>query len=85
MLPYMSDDAAGMSEDPSFELYAVSQHFGNLIGGHYATNCRTNTDTPGQSQWVAFNDESVLRVSAKDIPEKVIASTAYMLFYCRKD
>ena len=67
-------------EQPSYELYAVSNHYGNLVGGHYTVFCRANTDTPGKRQWLQLNDEAVLRIAQK---ESVVSPNAYMLFYCR--
>ena len=80
---YMSEDAAaGFAEDPSYDLYAVSNHFGNLVGGHYTTFCRANSEAAGRRQWLLLNDEAVARLTSKD---QVACPNAYMLFYCRKD
>lgn len=80
--PYLSEDAAtALAEDNAYNLYAVSNHFGNLVGGHYTTFCKANTDVPGRRQWLQLNDEAVLRIVAKD---QIVSPNAYMLFYCRK-
>ena len=57
-----------------YNLYAVSNHFGNQNGGHY-TAFRKNPN----GKWYHFNDESVNEVA----PESVITNNAYCLFYER--
>lgn len=57
-----------------YELYAVSNHFGGLGGGHYTAYAKNN------GQWYEFNDSSVRGVSEGGIA----GSGAYMLFYQRK-
>jgi ubiquitin carboxyl-terminal hydrolase 2/21 len=57
-----------------YNLYAVSNHFGNQNGGHY-TAFRKNPN----GKWYHFNDNSVTEVK----PESVITNNAYCLFYER--
>ncbi|KAK9804996.1 hypothetical protein WJX73_009809 [Symbiochloris irregularis] len=78
----MSDEAqyAAANDWPSYELYAVSNHFGNMAAGHYTTFCRANTEVPGKRQWLQLNDEAVTRVADK---QSIVNPNAYMLFYCR--
>ena len=57
-----------------YNLYAVSNHFGSQMGGHY-TAFRKNPD----NNWYHFNDNSVEKV---DEPHKhIIHNGAYCLFY----
>lgn len=59
-----------------YSLFAVSNHYGGLGGGHYSAYCRK-----GGSQWYEFDDGSVTPV-----PEgRLVDSSAYVLFYRRKD
>lgn len=56
-----------------YDLYAVSNHFGSLSGGHYtayAKNCL-------YKKWYYFDDSEVSRASASD----AVTKAAYVLFY----
>lgn len=64
-----------VSQDPIYELYAVSNHYGGLGGGHYTAFGKNN------DKWFEFNDSSVRACSE----QSVCGSGAYMLFYKRKD
>eukprot|EP01090_Pellita_catalonica_P015874 TRINITY_DN438_c0_g2_i3.p1 TRINITY_DN438_c0_g2~~TRINITY_DN438_c0_g2_i3.p1 ORF type:complete len:330 (-),score=87.83 TRINITY_DN438_c0_g2_i3:36-1025(-) len=60
-----------------YDLYAVSNHYGSLGGGHYTAygfNHREN-------KWYKYDDSSVSEVPA----ESVRTSAAYVLFYKRRD
>ncbi|KAI8976140.1 hypothetical protein BDB01DRAFT_853428 [Pilobolus umbonatus] len=59
----------------SYDLYAVSNHFGSLTGGHY-TACVRNTY---RKEWHNFDDS---RFSVCD-ESKVLSRAAYNLFYVR--
>ncbi len=57
-----------------YDLYAVSNHFGSQMGGHY-TAFRKNPN----NKWYHFNDNSVDEVNQ---PEKhIVNDGAYCLFY----
>jgi ubiquitin carboxyl-terminal hydrolase 4/11/15 len=56
-----------------YELYAISNHFGGLGGGHYTAYAKNN------GKWFDFNDSSVRAVSESSI----CGSGAYILFYQR--
>ena len=58
-----------------YDLYAVSQHYGSMGGGHYTAICK-NID----GNWYGYDDESVYRQSKKN----VVTNAAYVLFYRRK-
>ena len=58
-----------------YDLYAVSQHYGSMGGGHYTAICK-NID----GNWYGYDDESVYRTSKKN----VVTNAAYVLFYRRK-
>lgn len=60
-----------------YDLYAVVNHVGALGGGHYFAYVLSQKD----GKWKCFNDHQ-----CKDIDEKeVVSSTAYILFYRRRD
>ncbi len=61
-----------------YDLYAVSNHYGSLNGGHYTAfgfNSLLN-------KWYEFNDSSVSTVSSID---DVVTSGAYLLLYRRRE
>lgn len=71
----MATYCAGPAEEPQlYDLFAVSNHFGGLGGGHY-TAYAINA-----GHWVDFDDSTATPVS----PEKVRSSAAYVLFYRRR-
>ena len=61
-----------------YDLYAVSNHYGSLAFGHYTAFCK-NFET---GKWYDYNDSSV---SEMDNPADVVSSSAYVLYYIRKD
>jgi ubiquitin carboxyl-terminal hydrolase 4/11 len=74
--PSAGADAAGQSSDALYDLYAVSNHYGGLGGGHYTAYCRM----PDDGRWHVFDDSSVREVSASE----VVSPAAYVLFYRRR-
>lgn len=58
-----------------YELYAVSNHYGGLGGGHYTAYCKLIDD----DRWYHFDDSHVSPVAESDIK----TSAAYVLFYRR--
>lgn len=63
-------------EEPVYDLYAVSNHFGGMGGGHYTAFCQM----PDSKKWYDFDDSSVTEVDPKDVQ----SSAAYVLFYHRQ-
>ena len=59
-----------------YDLYAVSNHFGSLSGGHYTAFARN----PYHKKWFNFDDTDVGRVTENDI----VTKAAYVLFYRRR-
>ena len=59
-----------------YDLFAVSQHFGGMGGGHYTAVCK-NID----GNWYEYDDSSCYRTSSGS----VCTSAAYVLFYRRKN
>uniref|UniRef100_A0A673YNU0 Ubiquitin carboxyl-terminal hydrolase 2 n=1 Tax=Salmo trutta TaxID=8032 RepID=A0A673YNU0_SALTR len=56
-----------------YNLYAVSNHSGTTMGGHYTAYCRN----PTSGEWYTFNDSRVSPMSSS----QVRSSDAYVLFY----
>lgn len=56
-----------------YNLYAVSNHSGTTMGGHYTAYCKH----PQSGEWYNFNDSRVTPVSSSQIR----TSDAYVLFY----
>lgn len=59
-----------------YDLYAVSNHYGGLGGGHYTAYGKN----PISGQWLYFDDGWVKPTT----PEEAIDSAAYVLFYRRR-
>ncbi|XP_035478300.1 ubiquitin carboxyl-terminal hydrolase 2a isoform X2 [Scophthalmus maximus] len=56
-----------------YNLYAVSNHSGTTMGGHYTAYCRN----PNTGEWHTFNDSRVTPLNSL----QVRSSDAYVLFY----
>ena len=59
-----------------YDLYAVSNHFGGMGGGHYTACCKLNED----EQWFYYDDSSTYPIGV----DKVVTEAAYVLFYRRR-
>ncbi|XP_006592791.1 ubiquitin carboxyl-terminal hydrolase 8 isoform X2 [Glycine max] len=64
----------GNDESYHYTLYAVSNHYGSMGGGHYTAFVHRGGD-----QWYDFDDSHVNPISK----EKIKSSAAYVLFYRR--
>lgn len=58
-----------------YELYAISNHYGGLGGGHYSAYCKLSVD----NNWYHFDDSHVSPANESEIK----SSAAYVLFYQR--
>ncbi|XP_023648434.1 ubiquitin carboxyl-terminal hydrolase 2-like isoform X2 [Paramormyrops kingsleyae] len=65
--------ASENSTNAVYNLYAVSNHSGTTMGGHYTAYCRN----PPSGEWYTFNDSRVTPMSSS----QVRGSDAYVLFY----
>ena len=54
-----------------YDLFAINQHFGWSIGGHYTAFIKNN------EQWYDFDDETVSKIN----DNKLVTNNAYLLFY----
>ncbi|XP_008799885.2 ubiquitin carboxyl-terminal hydrolase 8-like isoform X2 [Phoenix dactylifera] len=73
----LSAYVAHRTEHPShhYRLYAVSNHYGNMEGGHYTAYIHHE----GHNEWYDFDDRHVVPISE----DSVKMSAAYVLFYRR--
>jgi ubiquitin carboxyl-terminal hydrolase 4/11/15 len=60
-----------------YDLYAVSNHYGSLGGGHYTAYAKNRIN----NEWYKFDDSSVSKVDES----RVVTTSAYVLFYRRRD
>lgn len=60
-----------------YDLYAVCNHSGSLLGGHYTVYVRNAND-----KWYHINDTSVTEVG---LHESIVSPKAYCLFYRKKE
>ncbi|KAI3336403.1 UCH-domain-containing protein [Xylariaceae sp. AK1471] len=59
-----------------YDLIGVDCHYGGLGGGHYTAYAKNFID----GQWYSYNDSMVSKTST----ERIVDSSAYMLFYRRR-
>lgn len=77
MAPFICGPA---SEPQIYDLYAVSNHYGGLGGGHYTAYAKNAEN----SQWYSFNDSSANKVEG-DPATTIVSPGAYVLFYERRE
>ncbi|CAG5871128.1 ubiquitin carboxyl-terminal hydrolase 2-like isoform 1-T2 [Menidia menidia] len=65
--------AAEGSDCPVYNLYAVSNHTGNTLGGHYTAYCKNLV----LGEWYSYNDSRVSPITSS----QVRSCNAYVLFY----
>jgi len=63
---------------PLYDCYAISQHHGNVNGGHYTANAKNRFD----GEWYNFNDSFCRKIN-HDKEKLGFGSSAYCLFYNR--
>uniref|UniRef100_A0A803T7F2 Ubiquitin carboxyl-terminal hydrolase n=1 Tax=Anolis carolinensis TaxID=28377 RepID=A0A803T7F2_ANOCA len=61
------------SNSKRYNLFAVSNHYGGLDGGHYTAYCKNAT----KQRWYKFDDHEVSEISTSSVK----SSAAYILFY----
>lgn len=64
------------SETYKYDLYAVCNHSGGVMGGHYTSYVKN-----ANGKWYHFNDTNVSEVEK---PESIISTKAYVLFYRKR-
>ncbi|XP_076249368.1 uncharacterized protein LOC143188803 isoform X2 [Calliopsis andreniformis] len=59
----------------SYSLYAMSNHYGTMEGGHYTAFCKN----AAQNKWYKYDDQTVTEVTASQVKSQ--NTSAYLLFY----
>jgi len=59
-------------KNSTYSLFAVSNHFGSLGGGHYTAYCKNE----GLKEWFSFDDSNV-----RNLKGSPVSHSAYVLFY----
>lgn len=59
----------------SYSLYAMSNHYGTMEGGHYTAFCKN----AAQNKWYKYDDQTVTEVTANQVKSQ--NTNAYLLFY----
>ncbi|KAI7794053.1 putative ubiquitin carboxyl-terminal hydrolase 19, partial [Triplophysa rosa] len=73
-----------IQQPPVYDLYAVINHYGGMIGGHYTAYARLPSDKNSQRSdvgWRLFDDSTVTTVEES----QVVTRYAYVLFYRRRN
>ncbi|KAG4919683.1 hypothetical protein JHK85_057964 [Glycine max] len=73
--PLGPDDMCKDGPSYVYDLYAISNHYGGLGGGHYTAYCKLIDE----NKWFHFDDSHVSSVTEAEIK----SSAAYVLFYQR--
>jgi ubiquitin carboxyl-terminal hydrolase 4/11/15 len=75
----MTPFVIGPNEHCHYRLYAVSEHYGGLCGGHYTAHAKVVEKDKEDGQWYYFNDSS----ARKATESAAHSESAYLLFYER--
>ncbi|XP_011504954.1 PREDICTED: ubiquitin carboxyl-terminal hydrolase 8 isoform X2 [Ceratosolen solmsi marchali] len=69
------DNHLNNSQASNYNLYAMSNHYGTMDGGHYTAYCKNNT----QNKWYKYDDHTVTEVHQNQVKSQ--SNSAYLLFY----
>uniref|UniRef100_A0A096LQA8 USP domain-containing protein n=1 Tax=Poecilia formosa TaxID=48698 RepID=A0A096LQA8_POEFO len=73
-----------VSQNQTYELYAVVKHIGDLRGGHYQAVIKSKDEG---GTWFVFDDTSVTQLGVNPFPDNVNVTQykdAYLIFYRKK-
>lgn len=73
----ISSYVKGSKPKINYQLYAVSNHYGSMKGGHYTSFCKN----PIMKKWHKFDDHEIYEMSRSDVK----TSAAFVLFYSSID
>ncbi|XP_078040551.1 ubiquitin carboxyl-terminal hydrolase 8 [Augochlora pura] len=59
----------------NYSLYAMSNHYGTMEGGHYTAYCKN----AAQNKWYKYDDQTVTEVTTNQVKSQ--NTSAYLLFY----
>ena len=71
----LSNYILGSKKKEVYDLFAITNHYGDLSGGHYTSFCRNN------GIWYEFDDSKVKRIKDE---KQLISNSAYILFYRKR-
>mmetsp|Transcript_12448 Transcript_12448/g.14305 ORF Transcript_12448/g.14305 Transcript_12448/m.14305 type:complete len:1077 (+) Transcript_12448:96-3326(+) len=75
----INDYLAGDADTPQvFDLYGIVHHMGSANGGHYIADIKTDKG------WFNMNDSSTRKISDENLKNKLVRSSAYMLYYKKR-
>lgn len=74
----LADATFGQNKSYVYDLFAVSNHYGMLGGGHYTAFAKNYTD----GSWYEFDDSIVTKITNQ---QKIVTEAAYILFYQRRE
>lgn len=77
LAPFIKGPQGSTGQPVLYDLYAVSQHWGGLGGGHYTSVARNWMD----GRWYTFDDGHVTPLGKSG----VVTESGYVLFYARRD
>ncbi|XP_014225786.1 uncharacterized protein LOC106651674 isoform X1 [Trichogramma pretiosum] len=73
--PYLDGNETHGKRFANYNLYAMSNHYGTMDGGHYTAYCKHGH----QNKWYKYDDHTVMEVPASDVKNQ--SNSAYLLFY----
>jgi ubiquitin C-terminal hydrolase len=77
----LAENTPQMNIDESlYDLRAVTNHHGSLIGGHYTAFCKNDMN----NQWYKFDDSSAYHIPENKLKFTIVKSEAYILYYERR-
>lgn len=71
-----TDPTVSSQDDMCYDLIGVTNHYGNMMGGHYKAFCKNTID----GTWQEFDDRIVSPIA----DTQVVSKSAYILFYQRR-
>ena len=76
MSEYVISQKQKTNEPLIYDLFGVSNHYGQLLAGHYTAYAKN------EGVWYRFNDDQVEQI---DNENSIVSNAAYNLFYARRD
>lgn len=70
-------DEQRAGDPPIYDLFAVSNHYGGMGGGHYTAYCKNLVN----KKWYHFDDSRVTPINESE----VVSDAAYVLYYHRRN
>ncbi|CAG9331941.1 unnamed protein product [Blepharisma stoltei] len=71
------NEFVGENNEAVYDLYAISNHYGSMVGGHYTAYVKS----PRGNSWIDMDDSYYFPIKQ----ENLVTPAAYILFYQRRD